>query len=81
MPVIAVVDLRLQPQEEPRVADFRFAVPKVGRESAFDAEVTELQFDCSDVSGKVVLNIAFSHKNPGYSVTMALRRDQHGPLR
>jgi hypothetical protein len=59
--VIRVVDLRLQPQAKPGVADLRLAVPEVGRKPALDTEVTELQLDFSDVSRKVPLNIALSH--------------------
>ncbi len=55
-------------------------VPEVRPQPALDAQVIELQFDFSDVPGKVALHIALSHEDPGHPVIAALRCDDHRSL-
>jgi len=57
--------------------DLGLVPPKIWRQPTLNLKMIQLQFDDSNVFGKVAPDIFYSHMQSGHSEAFALRFDDH----
>lgn len=57
--------LRFEPEAQARVVNFGLRAPKIGWQSALDAQVIELKFDLCNVPGEISACVVKTYTQPG----------------
>jgi len=69
--------LGVKPLTQPRVVNFRLAIPEVGSESAFNPQMIQLQFDGRHSSGEIALHVVDADIESRNSAPVVLSFDNH----